>query len=162
MNVIDRTLTQILIDYEVAVPGPRPPAPVAPPIENWAGDNAAEEAVAALAEQGRVHHTQRAACLADVDVDTGVITWRDPSPHDPHLADLEDQLCALTPDFDRATGSPDRADAMVYAVSELCPVVDVPEPAKPPVPLDPFDAMVQRLEQRAAYDDLDMDPGEET
>ncbi len=32
---------------------------------------------------------------------------------------LEDQLCALTPDFDRAVGSPDRADALVWALSDL-------------------------------------------
>jgi phage terminase large subunit-like protein len=34
---------------------------------------------------------------------------------------LEDQLCALTPDFDaRASGfSPDRADALVWAVADL-------------------------------------------
>jgi phage terminase large subunit-like protein len=37
------------------------------------------------------------------------------------FAKLEDQLCALTPDFDRhAAGfSPDRADALVWAVSDL-------------------------------------------
>jgi len=35
------------------------------------------------------------------------------------LAKLEDQLCALTPDFDRAAGSPDRADALVWALSDL-------------------------------------------
>jgi phage terminase large subunit-like protein len=34
---------------------------------------------------------------------------------------LEDQLCALTPDFDaRASGfSPDRADALVWAIADL-------------------------------------------
>ena len=33
---------------------------------------------------------------------------------------LEDQLCALTPDFDRRAGaSPDRADALVWAVADL-------------------------------------------
>ena len=34
---------------------------------------------------------------------------------------LEDQLCALTPDFDRrAAGfSPDRADALVWALADL-------------------------------------------
>jgi len=36
------------------------------------------------------------------------------------LEKLEDQLCALTPDFDRRTGpSPDRADALVWAVADL-------------------------------------------
>jgi phage terminase large subunit-like protein len=32
---------------------------------------------------------------------------------------LEDQLCALTPDYDRGAGSPDRADALVWAVADL-------------------------------------------
>ena len=34
---------------------------------------------------------------------------------------LEDQLCALTPDFDRraASSSPDRADALVWALADL-------------------------------------------
>jgi phage terminase large subunit-like protein len=34
---------------------------------------------------------------------------------------LEDQLCALTPDFDRraAGSSPDRADALVWALADL-------------------------------------------
>ncbi len=35
------------------------------------------------------------------------------------FAKLEDQLCALVPDFDRASGSPDRADALVWALSDL-------------------------------------------
>ncbi len=33
---------------------------------------------------------------------------------------LEDQLCALTPDYDRRAGnSPDRADALVWAIADL-------------------------------------------
>jgi phage terminase large subunit-like protein len=54
------------------------------------------EPVAAAYERGLVHHI-------------GV------------LAKLEDQLCALTPDFDaRAAGySPDRADALVWAIADL-------------------------------------------
>ena len=36
------------------------------------------------------------------------------------FAKLEDQLCALTPDYDRhAGGSPDRADALVWAIADL-------------------------------------------
>ena len=37
------------------------------------------------------------------------------------FAKLEDQLCTLTPDFDaRAAGfSPDRADALVWAIADL-------------------------------------------
>jgi phage terminase large subunit-like protein len=37
------------------------------------------------------------------------------------FAKLEDQLCTLTPDFDaRASGfSPDRADALVWAIADL-------------------------------------------
>ncbi len=53
------------------------------------------EPVAAAYERGQVHHV-------------GV------------FEKLEAQLCALTPDFDRsAQGSPDRADALVWAVSDL-------------------------------------------
>ena len=41
--------------------------------------------------------------------------------HSGVFAKLEDQLCALTPDFDRkAAGySPDRADALVWAIADL-------------------------------------------
>jgi len=54
------------------------------------------EPVAALYEQGRVHHV---GCLPA----------------------LEDQLCAFTADFDRAASgtSPDRLDALVWAVTDL-------------------------------------------
>ncbi len=54
------------------------------------------EPVAALYEQGRVRHC-------------GV------------FAKLEDQMCLMTPDFDRARAgySPDRVDALVWAVSSL-------------------------------------------
>ncbi|QGM45823.1 DNA-packaging protein [Methylocystis heyeri] len=61
------------------------------------GKYARAEPVAALYEQGRVKHV-------------GV------------FAKLEDQMCLMTPDFDRrAAGlSPDRVDALVWAVTELC------------------------------------------
>jgi len=54
------------------------------------------EPVAALYEQGRVHHVGG-------------------------LPALEDQLCAFTSDFDRAASgtSPDRLDALVWAVTDL-------------------------------------------
>jgi len=54
------------------------------------------EPVAALDEQGRVHH-----CGS--------------------FRELEDQMCAMTADFDRAAAgfSPDRVDARVWALSEL-------------------------------------------
>ena len=52
------------------------------------------EPVSALYEQARVHHL-------------GV------------FPELEDQMCAFTPDLDRAGGSPDRVDALVWAISEL-------------------------------------------
>jgi len=52
------------------------------------------EPISALYEQGRVHHL-------------GV------------FPELEDQMCAFTPDIDRAAGSPDRVDALVWAISEL-------------------------------------------
>ena len=37
-----------------------------------------------------------------------------------HFPELEDQLCALTWDGYQGAGSPDRLDAMVWAMSELC------------------------------------------
>ena len=54
------------------------------------------EPVAALYEQGRVHHVGG-------------------------FASLEDQMCAFTADFDRAAAgySPDRVDALVWAFTEL-------------------------------------------
>jgi predicted phage terminase large subunit-like protein len=52
------------------------------------------EPISALYEQGRVHHL-------------GV------------FPELEDQMRAFTPDIDRAAGSPDRVDALVWAISEL-------------------------------------------
>jgi phage terminase large subunit-like protein len=60
------------------------------------GKSARAEPVAALYEQGRIHHVGS-------------------------FPQLEDQLCAFTQDFDRhAAGySPDRADALVWALTEL-------------------------------------------
>jgi phage terminase large subunit-like protein len=60
------------------------------------GKAARAEPVAALYEQGRMHHLGA-------------------------LPRLEDQMCAFTPDFDRTAAgySPDRVDALVWAVTEL-------------------------------------------
>ena len=60
------------------------------------GKVARAEPVAALYEQGRVHHLGA-------------------------LPLLEDQMCAFTGDFDRAAAgySPDRVDALVWAFTEL-------------------------------------------
>jgi len=60
------------------------------------GKVARAEPVAALDEQGRVHHVGT-------------------------FPELEDQMCALTSDYDRATASysPDRVDARVWALTEL-------------------------------------------
>ncbi|MEW5724776.1 MAG: terminase family protein [Thermodesulfobacteriota bacterium] len=52
------------------------------------------EPVAALAEQGKIHHV---GCFPQ----------------------LEDQLCSMTPDGYEGGGSPDRADAYVWAITEL-------------------------------------------
>nr|WP_249144211.1 terminase family protein [Bradyrhizobium lablabi] len=64
------------------------------------------EPVSALYEQGRVHHVGA-------------------------FPQLEDQMCAFTQDFDRDTAgySPDRMDALVWAISELM----LKEPAPKPV-----------------------------
>jgi phage terminase large subunit-like protein len=60
------------------------------------GKAARAEPVAALYEQGRLHHLGA-------------------------FPQLEDQMCAFAPDFDRAAAgySPDRVDALVWAVTEL-------------------------------------------
>ncbi|HTT78944.1 MAG TPA: terminase family protein [Stellaceae bacterium] len=60
------------------------------------GKAARAEPVAALYEQGRVHHIGA-------------------------FPALEDQMCALAPDFDRASQgwSPDRVDALVWALTDL-------------------------------------------
>ncbi|HTV88005.1 MAG TPA: terminase family protein [Stellaceae bacterium] len=60
------------------------------------GKAARAEPVAALYEQGRVHHVGA-------------------------FPALEDQMCAFAPDFDRAAQgwSPDRVDALVWALTEL-------------------------------------------
>lgn len=52
------------------------------------------EPVSALYEQGRVHHVGR-------------------------FDDLEDQMCTFSVDYDRANGSPDRMDALVWGLSFL-------------------------------------------
>jgi predicted phage terminase large subunit-like protein len=70
------------------------------------------EPVAALYEQGRVHHVGS-------------------------LNTLEDQMVSFTSDFDRkAQGySPDRVDALVWAITELFPgVVKEPDPEPQPIP----------------------------
>jgi phage terminase large subunit-like protein len=54
------------------------------------------EPIAALYEQGRVHHVG-------------------------NFPQLEDQMTSFVPDIDRGkTGSPDRLDALVWALTELC------------------------------------------
>lgn len=52
------------------------------------------EPISALYEQGRVHHIGR-------------------------FDELEDQMCVFSPDYDRANGSPDRMDALVWGLSFL-------------------------------------------
>jgi len=58
------------------------------------GKVARAEPVAALYEQGKVKHVGG-------------------------FSDLEDQMCAMTPDGFLGEGSPDRADALVWAITEL-------------------------------------------
>ena len=69
------------------------------------GKVARAEPVAALDEQGRVHHVGA-------------------------FPELEDQMCAMTADFDRraARFSPDRVDARVWALTELMLEADPGEP----------------------------------
>src|SRR6266550_307330 len=79
------------------------------------GKVARAEPVAALYEQGRVHHLGA-------------------------FAPLEDQMCAFSAEFDRAVAgySPDRVDALVWALTEL-----LVEP-------HPGDAIAELYRQRAA------------
>jgi len=72
-----------------------PNAPVAA-VRASRGKSARAEPVAALYEQGRIHHVGA-------------------------FPRLEDQMCAFTADFDRARAgcSPDRVDALVWALSAL-------------------------------------------
>jgi len=58
------------------------------------GKTARAEPVAALYEQGRVHHLRG-------------------------LNDLEDQMCRMTVQGYQGRGSPDRVDALVWALSDL-------------------------------------------
>jgi phage terminase large subunit-like protein len=66
------------------------------PVRASRGKFARAEPVAALYEQGRVRHSGT-------------------------FARLEDQMCVMTPDFDRGRAgfSPDRVDALVWAISSL-------------------------------------------
>jgi phage terminase large subunit-like protein len=71
----------------------------------WAsrGKYVRAEPVSALYEQGRVHHAGS-------------------------FAQLEDQLCSWVSDMDRAAmGSPDRGDALVWALTELMVDSDLSE-----------------------------------
>jgi predicted phage terminase large subunit-like protein len=63
------------------------------------------EPISALYEQGKIHHVGT-------------------------FAELEDQMCTFTSDFDRSRSgySPDRLDAMVWAFSELMLKVEAPQP----------------------------------
>jgi predicted phage terminase large subunit-like protein len=69
------------------------------------GKVARAEPVAALYEQGRVSHLRR---VSDVE-ERGA----------GHLSELEDQMCHIGPDGYVGEGSPDRADALVWALTEL-------------------------------------------
>ena len=105
------------------------------------------EPASALYEQHRVHHVQFVDMVPEVDPETDQVVWRAARVDDVHLADLEDQLCSFTPDLDRSTGSPDRADALVYGLRELIPVL-ADEPKQRKSEPDPLDLMAEREERR--------------
>jgi predicted phage terminase large subunit-like protein len=68
------------------------------------GKRTRAEPVAALYEQGRVHHL-------------ALPPWQDPTGRTiPALEDLEDQMCTWTTD---SSDSPDRLDALVWALTDL-------------------------------------------
>jgi predicted phage terminase large subunit-like protein len=77
-----------MVRHTIATVGPRVPVKL---VHATRGKFTRAEPVAALYEQGKVHHTGG-------------------------FAKLEDQLCTWTQD----DPSPDRLDALVWAVSELC------------------------------------------
>jgi predicted phage terminase large subunit-like protein len=81
------------------------------------------EPVAALYEQGRVHHVGG-------------------------FAQLEDQMCSFTTDFDRAAAgySPDRVDALVWAMSDL-----IVEPV-------PYEGLIQFYASRTASAEANSTP----
>ena len=56
------------------------------------------EPISALYEQGKVHHVG-------------------------HFVDLEDEMCAFTTTGYKGSSSPNRADALVWAISELFPAM---------------------------------------
>ena len=71
------------------------PTPPTSAVHASRGKATRAEPVAALYEQGRVHHVGR-------------------------FSALEDQMCEFTPDKPRARGqSPDRVDALVWAITDL-------------------------------------------
>lgn len=77
------------------------------PFHALRGKAARAEPVAALYEQGRVHHV-------------------------PGLDVLEEQMCLMTPQGYQGAGSPDRLDALVWALHELI-LSDRQQPAQPRV-----------------------------
>jgi phage terminase large subunit-like protein len=87
------------------------------PVHATRGKVVRAEPVSALYEQGKIHHVGG-------------------------FPQLEDQMCNFTTDFDRAVnGSPDRVDALVWAIHDL-----LVEPVPPPVRIT--DEMIKSVSQR--------------
>lgn len=121
LHKADRIIAEVnqggdLVEATIRMVAPRPVPYKA--VHATRGKVVRAEPVAALYEQGRIHHV-------------GV------------FAKLEDQMAAFTPDFDRrAAGySPDRVDALVWAFTEL-----MVEPSHDPVVIPP--AMLARSRMR--------------
>jgi predicted phage terminase large subunit-like protein len=97
-HAADRIVAEVnnggeMVEATVRVVDPGVPCPA---VHAARGKVARAEPIAALYEQGRVHHLGA-------------------------FAALEDQMCAFVHDFDRTTAgySPDRVDALVWALTEL-------------------------------------------
>ena len=69
--------------------------------------------------------------------------------HAGHFTELEDQLCAMTRDGYSGDGSPDRADALVWALTEL-----MTQPITPQAQFGTYSQFVPPPRTTAKYDGL--------
>ena len=95
------------------------------------GQNVAYRAV--TASRGKVTRAEPIAALYE----------RDKVRHCGEFTDLENQMCSFTTGFDRkAAGySPDRVDALVWALTDLFPSMVQKKPANTPIPITPRQAL---------------------
>jgi phage terminase large subunit-like protein len=85
------------------------------------------EPVVALYEQGRVHHVNHAPQMGEVILAGDWTLKAFPGA----LTKLEDQMCTWTP-LDASERSPDRMDALVWAITDLMESTPMVPPSLPP------------------------------